>query len=52
MSVIAESRIEGGFVLSELLEELPDVRIQLEQIVRPQDADRELTDGATTGCRA
>ncbi|MEM4782171.1 MAG: bacterio-opsin activator domain-containing protein [Halalkalicoccus sp.] len=33
MSVIAEIQIEGDFVLSELLAELPDVPIQLERVV-------------------
>lgn len=33
MSVIAELQIEGDFVLSELLKELPDVRVQLERVI-------------------
>jgi predicted DNA binding protein len=33
MSVIAEIQVEGDFVLSELLTELPEVRIQFERIV-------------------
>lgn len=33
MSVIAEIRIEGDFVLSDLLRELPDVPVQLERVV-------------------
>jgi predicted DNA binding protein len=37
MSVIAELQIEGDFVLSELLAELPDVRVQLERVVPAGD---------------
>ncbi|ADJ16420.1 helix-turn-helix domain-containing protein [Halalkalicoccus jeotgali] len=37
MSVIAEIQIEGDFVLSELLAELPDVPIQLERVVPAGD---------------
>lgn len=37
VSVIAEIQIEGDFVLSELLRELPDVRIQLERVVPAGD---------------
>jgi predicted DNA binding protein len=33
MSVIADIQIEGDFALSELLTELPDVRVQLERVV-------------------
>lgn len=37
MSVIAELQIEGDFVLSELLAELPDVRLKLERVVPAGD---------------
>jgi predicted DNA binding protein len=37
MSVIAELQIEGDFALSELLQELPDVRVQLERVVPAGD---------------
>lgn len=37
MSVIAEIRIEGDFVLSELLKGLPDVPVQLERVIPAGD---------------
>ncbi len=37
MSVIAEVELAGDFVLSELLKELPDVRIQLERVIPAGD---------------
>jgi predicted DNA binding protein len=37
MSVIAEVTVEGDFALSELLTELPDIRIQLERVIPAGD---------------
>lgn len=37
MSVIAELQIAGDFALSELLRELPDVRMQLERVIPAGD---------------
>jgi hypothetical protein len=37
MSVIVELQIAGDFALSELLRELPDVRMQLERVVPAGD---------------
>lgn len=37
MSVIAEVTVEGNFALSELLAELPDIRVQLERVIPAGD---------------